>query len=264
MNAVRYIILFVVVFLAFVNSSFGQDTTYQLKNVDFGLMPVGALLSGNQYSKFIADQNSSNHDWLNNEHLLAFFLTEAHLNNRFNPQLDKISSYITYGLPVLMLAVAAKYPNKGSQHESYFMTGVNDALLFGELLFWERSIVMWTKRQELTPRPYVYNLDVSREFVAEQGIDAFRSFYSAHTSLAFTNALYWSKVIQTKKGVSSKMKKIIPIALYTAAGAVGVMRYVSGQHYVKDVVGGAIIGSSVAWLHLRIHRRIGKYNRFSQ
>ena len=69
-----------------------------------------------------------------------------------------------------------------------------------------------------------------------------KSFPSGHTTLAFATASFTSFVF-SKYYPDSKWKLPLEISLYTIAGTTAVLRVLSGNHFVSDVLSGALIGT---------------------
>lgn len=69
-----------------------------------------------------------------------------------------------------------------------------------------------------------------------------KSFPSGHTTIAFATASFTSFVF-SKYYPDSKWKLPLEISLYTIAGTTAVLRVLSGNHFVSDVLSGALIGT---------------------
>lgn len=183
MNGFRICLLLIVLNLAFIKVLLAQDSTvYRLKKSDYIVYPVSLGLAYATIKNYSVEKTYS-------IAFLNYLLDERLMNDRYHPGLEKASSYLSYGTGLLVLAIAANYENKNGKKGNYLTRGFKEALLYGELILWERSLVAFVKQTDMTPRPYVYNSDLSSEFVQSKGRDAFYSFYSAHTSLVFANAL---------------------------------------------------------------------------
>jgi len=99
-------------------------------------------------------------------------------------------------------------------------------------------------------RPYVYFSNYpEKEIINGDYLD---SFPSGHTALAFTGATFNSYVF-SKYFKSSPWKKPVIISSYALALGTAVTRVLSGNHYITDVVAGALLGTFsgyiVPWLH---------------
>jgi membrane-associated phospholipid phosphatase len=100
-------------------------------------------------------------------------------------------------------------------------------------------------------RPYAYNPDVPIE--KRIGKEAKLSFFSGHTTPAFANAVFISKVF-SEYYPDSNWKPYVWAANLTLATAVGLLRYTSGSHFPTDIILGAIFGSSIGYLIPLLHK----------
>lgn len=92
------------------------------------------------------------------------------------------------------------------------------------------------------PRPYVGQPSAPKE-----SSDDYKSFPSGHTLMAFSSAAY----LQTMGSLyypNSRGVRIAAIVGWSAATATGVLRVVSANHHVTDVLAGAAIGSALGFL----------------
>lgn len=93
-------------------------------------------------------------------------------------------------------------------------------------------------------RPYCYYDDTRESLLRED--DSNRSFISGHSTMAFTSAAFLSKVYWDMHP-EGKEKYIVAGSSFAAAGAVGVLRILSGNHFLTDVLAGAAVGTFVGW-----------------
>ena len=75
--------------------------------------------------------------------------------------------------------------------------------------------------------------------------DAFKSFFSGHTSSAFAIATSSAMMLS---GEYKSRKPLIWGSSYAIAGATGYFRVAADKHYLSDVIVGAIVGSSIGYL----------------
>jgi undecaprenyl-diphosphatase len=118
---------------------------------------------------------------------------------------------------------------------------MEEFVYFGELLLLQNSLGQWTKKLSNRYRPYMYSNSNLSSRLKEDGRN---SFYSMHTSLAFTSATYLMDKIEDKKLLWGTI-------LYGSAATVGVLRIASGKHFVTDVTVGGVVGYSVTSLFLK-------------
>lgn len=100
-------------------------------------------------------------------------------------------------------------------------------------------------------RPFVYNSSVPLDLRLES--DAERSFFSRHSSFAFSMAVLTSTVY-SDYFPDSKFKSYVWIGSLGLASTVAVLRVTSGSHFISDVVVGAVVGSAVGYFIPYIHR----------
>jgi len=82
-------------------------------------------------------------------------------------------------------------------------------------------------------------------------IDADKSFFSGHTSIAYALATYSSMYVADHIGSKSNDLKragqlSFILASHFLAGYVGYSRVIDNQHFVSDVITGGLIGSALA------------------
>lgn len=129
---------------------------------------------------------------------------------------------------LILQAPPADYVTLGASWSATMLTSYGVRTLLKETVVRARPYV------EQTPRP----TDTS---------DDYKSFPSGHTLMAFSSAAY----LQTMSSIyypHSKGVRIATIAGWTAATATGVLRVVSANHHLTDVLAGAAIGSALGFL----------------
>lgn len=100
-------------------------------------------------------------------------------------------------------------------------------------------------------RPYMYFSGYPVDKVKDG--DYCRSFPSRHTAMAFNGAAFASYVFSTYYP-ESKFKIPVIAGSFTLAGATGVARILSGNHFLSDVLAGAAIGSATGFLVPFFHK----------
>ncbi len=105
-------------------------------------------------------------------------------------------------------------------------------------------------------RPFLYNTSLDDEYrvTVGGGKEAYRSFFSAHTSGAFCSAVFLSKTFTDIYGKSA-MSYIVWGTSLTLAGITGYLRYDAGMHFPTDIITGALIGSAVGYLIPVLHKK---------
>ncbi len=100
-------------------------------------------------------------------------------------------------------------------------------------------------------RPFVY--DTSAPITQRTEGDAQRSFFSRHSTFAFSMAVFVSEVYGDYFPVS-KYTSYIWIGSLGIASTVAILRVTSGAHFPTDVIVGAIVGGGIGCFIPYIHR----------
>jgi membrane-associated phospholipid phosphatase len=99
------------------------------------------------------------------------------------------------------------------------------------------------------PRPYAYRPEYQGRPLEK---DAFRSFFSGHTSAAFNGAVM-AAVLYQKRHPHSKSATAVWVTGLSLASATGACRVLSGNHFPTDVAVGALAGAFTGWLIPQLH-----------
>lgn len=128
--------------------------------------------------------------------------------------------------------------------EEYFL---DNLIVYGEILISQSAVAKWTKTLTRRKRPFVYDDDVSLR--KKQTRNSQHSFYSMHSSTAFSTAVFGYYYYLDNYGSS------VPVAilLFGSATATAALRVASAQHFPDDVIMGAIIGSGISYFICKYH-----------
>jgi len=121
----------------------------------------------------------------------------------------------------------------------------NAAMMANAVAFTSLTVA-WTKDLVHRNRPILYT--AAAPTVAGDR-DTQRSFPSGHTATAFAVATAYAVMAQRQHLPHATRNEIL---LYTGAAGVGAMRVASGQHFVTDVLGGAVLGTAVGWVTAKV------------
>ena len=115
------------------------------------------------------------------------------------------------------------------------------------VMYLETALLAWGTRTLLKtiserPRPYMYYADYPRDSV-DSG-DWNKSFPSGHAVMSFAGASFASYVF-CKYNPDSKWRIPVIAASYTLASATAALRVASGNHFMTDVLAGAVIGTAI-------------------
>jgi membrane-associated phospholipid phosphatase len=101
-------------------------------------------------------------------------------------------------------------------------------------------------------RPYAYaGAELGGDLLAE----ADESFPSGHTALAFCAATSFA-VLGLELAADNPATPWLVAGGYCLATATGVLRVVSGNHFLSDVAAGAALGTGIGWLVTAAHIRL--------
>ena len=161
---------------------------------------------------------------------------------KWNSSVDTASSVIAIGMLVLpVISVADNITDLkvlgtyGAMYAEAFLLTFSTKELMKDLISRDR--------------PYTYFGPVP----SGEENDYFNSFPSGHTAFAFLGAGFLSSTFLFDHP-DSKWKIPVIAGSYTLAAAVGVMRVLSGSHFVTDVLVGAAIGSLYGWIVPILHK----------
>lgn len=151
-----------------------------------------------------------------------------------------------YALPVLALGL-----NAGLAYASGdIQTAGVDSLLILESVAISSFLTQVTKYSVGRERPFVHALPEAEKSLTEHPADNNLSFFSGHTSLAFSLAVSASTTM-TLRGYD--LAWLGWATLVPAAGVVAYLRMAGDRHYLSDVLFGALVGGGVGflvpWLH---------------
>ena len=138
----------------------------------------------------------------------------------------------TMALTMLTPAMFAVLPS-----EEWLTVGT----MYAETLLIANGIKEWLKLVVYRARPYMYFDGYPQDKVDEGDWNC--SFPSGHTTLAFAGASF-TTMLFCQYFPDSKWKYAVAGASFGIAALTGVLRIASGNHFVSDVVTGAIIGTA--------------------
>ncbi|MDR1174523.1 MAG: phosphatase PAP2 family protein [Treponema sp.] len=160
-----------------------------------------------------------------------------------NKPLDIISDYAPIGLalsPIISIIPNIKHKN----------TLLTYSIMYGESLLLTYGTVFSLKNAIIRYRPYMYADGVP----AGKENDYYNSFPSSAASFAFLGATFLSTTF-SHEFPESKWKVPIITGSYALATGIGLMRILTGTHFLTDVFAGAAVGSLYGWLIPRLHLR---------
>lgn len=165
--------------------------------------------------------------------------------------LSDVFLYTNLSLPYLagLVDVLINKPEDG-------MSGfLKDSLVMLETLSINMMVTNLVKFSVHRPRPYVYDSSTSISDLTSS--DSRLSFFSGHTSMAFSMASAYSYLFTLRHSNSSL---VLPVWIGTHLLAAGTafMRVEAGKHFWSDVMVGAAVGSGIGLLVPYLHHRLQK------
>lgn len=145
----------------------------------------------------------------------------------------------------MLFPIAVGFPFFFSKPSSFHV----DFLMNFEAHILSQGLVRICKGLFPRPRPYVYQTSTK---ISERS--AFQSFFSGHTTSAFTGAVLAGVIYQRSHLKSTKTKWVWISGLAIASG-VAIARVASGEHYLTDVLVGAGIGTISGMVVASLHWR---------
>lgn len=128
-----------------------------------------------------------------------------------------------------------------------------DITMAVEAFVWSGAISHVFRFATRRPRPYLY-IDGAYPGERSNG-NASTSFYSGHVAELFAFGVTLSWTFTLRHGVRSPWTWVMWTALLGTGTAVGVLRVGSGDHFLSDVVVGALVGTGIGLLVPLVHRR---------
>jgi membrane-associated phospholipid phosphatase len=125
------------------------------------------------------------------------------------------------------------------------------ALSSGEALAWTYAAKEVMKRIFPKARPYAYRPEgLSAELLEE----AYEAFPSGHAALAFCAATSFATLALSLAPDAPSTPWLVAGGYSVAVGA-GALRVLSGNHFIGDVVAGALLGSAIGYASTAAHLR---------
>jgi membrane-associated phospholipid phosphatase len=159
------------------------------------------------------------------------------------------SDYMLYGLGAASAAVLLA--------DEGVLDSLNDSVVVGEATLSATAAASIMTLAAGRPRPFLYGDPTAPGgYKAPAGIrnssDASLSFLSSHTAEAFAMVTSLYVAEHRLHPRSSYPKYLLGVGLGVAS-MIGVARVMSGYHFITDVIGGAVVGSSVGVLVASVH-----------
>jgi membrane-associated phospholipid phosphatase len=131
-----------------------------------------------------------------------------------------------------------------------FLPGLNDSVVVAESALAATAVASIMTLAAGRPRPFLYG--DKAPLSARNSADAGLSFLSSHAALSFAMA---TSTLMTMRRLhpGSKLTWIVAVVGGAMATFVATARVLGGMHFITDVVGGAVVGTSVGVLVPALH-----------
>ena len=131
-----------------------------------------------------------------------------------------------------------------------FLPGLNDSVVVAESALAATAVASIMTLAAGRPRPFLYSekAPLSNRNSADAGL----SFLSSHAALSFAIATS-TLVTMRRLHPGSKATWIVAVVGGAMASFVAMARVLGGMHFITDVVGGAVVGTSVGVLVPALH-----------
>lgn len=126
------------------------------------------------------------------------------------------------------------------------------ATMYAESVLWANGLKEVMKTAVVRERPYMYFEGYPEDKVNDKSGDFARSFPSGHTTMAFNGAVFASYVFSKYFPDSPWKIPVIAGSLSLATGT-AILRVMSGNHFLSDVLTGAVLGSVTGFLVPFLH-----------
>lgn len=130
--------------------------------------------------------------------------------------------------------------------------------IYSETLAVDLALVQTVKYLIQRPRPYTYSNDPAvQRYAHSRGRDAYASFYSSHASMSFGAATAGAYLLSAS-GASPAVRGTVWATGFATATMTSLLRLKSGQHFLSDVIVGALVGVAVGYVVPALHADRGK------
>lgn len=213
--------------------------------IDLDVWRESALLTGSALALILAPLISV--DTTPPRPTSEWFPGDESVKNNFSLRADRISDV------TIALTVAAPL----ALHLPVDEPAARRALVYGESLAINLALVQVVKYAVQRPRPFNHHTDGRvRAFAARRGRDSQISFFSGHSSTAFTAAVAGS-YLYAMQAESERARAAVWGAHLALAAATASLRVRAGRHYYSDIAVGAIVGMGIGVSVPLLHARDG-------
>lgn len=247
MNFSKYLIIFIILnFLPLKSSGSSNNVNFNFEKVSLNnstpLFIGLGLNTINLYTTYnLNPLNINKIKNLNPNSLNSFdsWAVKKHSNTAKN-----WSDYLLYYHAIMPLILLAEIDNSDISYSYSYM--------YVEAQIVNLGLNIFTKNLATRNRPYAYNQTVP--LTQKLTPDTRLSFYSGHTSFAFTSSVYTSKMF-SELNINPDLNPVVWSINLLTASLTGYLRIEAGKHFPTDVIVGAIVGSTIGYFLPEIHRK---------
>jgi len=161
-----------------------------------------------------------------------------------------LTADISLGVGLVGFAAFAALDAHRTQHD-WSEVG-EDLVVVAESVLLSGAINQVVKLGVQRPRPMIYELGPGDP--ALRVADNYLSFYSMHTSTAFSTATSVASVF-ARRHPNSPWRWAVASGAITFGAGIGLLRVFSGRHFPTDVLTGAVVGSVIGLVLPALHAR---------
>ncbi|MDB5103705.1 MAG: phosphoesterase PA-phosphatase [Fibrobacteres bacterium] len=167
----------------------------------------------------------------------------------YSPRLSALSSVVAGAGFLIPAAVNLMDIYHGEQP---WQGAIVDAVILQEALMLSSALSSYSKSIPMHSTPLSYDPNVPDE--VKRAPQNASSFFSNHTTAAFTTAVFSAYTFQLRHPDSELVPWVWGGGLALAAG-VGSMRVMAGKHFPSDVLAGAAVGAFSGYIVPKLHMR---------
>jgi membrane-associated phospholipid phosphatase len=128
----------------------------------------------------------------------------------------------------------------------------DDMVVMAEVVAVNGALTQLVKFGVRRPRPNVYDVAASSPEINDPG--NYLAFYSGHASTAFAAGMFYATTFALRHP-DSGARGVVYGGAAVAAGSVGLLRVLAGEHFPTDVIAGAAVGGALGLVLPLFHRR---------
>jgi len=226
------------------NPSNPTQPAFQLyAEIDVPILSVGAVFALSRLTKTSLNQAAFCAPLCTDQNAGTVNALDALTKGRYSAAWSTASDFELYGLGAATAALLLT--------DEGLLNTLNDAVVIGEATLSATAVADIMTLSAGRPRPFMYGTNAPLS--VRESADGALSFLSSHASEAFalTTALY---VAEKRLHPTNVMRRRLILGGGLALSSlIAVSRVMAGYHFITDVLGGAVVGSSLGVLIGSVH-----------